>query len=983
MAATFNIVIKVDANAAVTGTRQVERALDRTKSKAMEVNRAIRNLFGFFVVKEAVMGLYQLSDGYTVLQNRLRSVAKDTANLNGLTEATYKIAQETRSSWSATAELYARVARNSQGVGASQQDLLTVTRALNQAMIVGGATSMEASAGLVQLSQGLASGTLRGDELRAVLEQLPVVADTIAKHLKVTRGELRDLGKAGRIGAKDVIDAFKEAAPELEKEFAKTVPTIAQSFDMLKNAAEKFFGESGTGAGVLQGLARAIIFVSEHMETFGKVLLAVAEVLGAFLIIRTVIKLVEMLTVALMANPFVALAVAIALAISLLRQFGDEINTHMKIWQNVEGHFVTVGDILHVLWEDFKKLISIIGEFVSDAWQSLTGAFSDGISSEGIEGSLRNILVFIAGFVGSAVGLFTQVKEKAMSIFGGLAVTVGEAFIEVGRAIARAFGALVNEIIREINAMSDTLFGSINSGRMAQRLAEGKSKGLSGDELTKYAAQGTISGGPHLSTVNFDFNNPLAGAANATHDLITSGIKEAQAESQRFMQSMNDYIDSVERRARDFASERESKAPKSGYVDNNKGGVLPVKPTDAELRKLEALYRKLDQLMKKSNEVREAELKLAEAEDLLADPRIQKRLEEKYGVTASTVLEDYRKELEAALDPLGAFVTKTIELTAAMQGSREEAELAKDVQETINDLTNKGLTLTEAQIAQVTRLTKMQQDRARVWKIEQDTLDSIRGPMKTYHDTLEAINNLLARGAITKAEYNREFDKATAEYEKSNDAAYERWRAMNDKQDPLSAGAVDATEQIEKMVNLKDATADAIVSTARALEDFMVNSATSGKLAWEDAVKSIEQALVRLAAKILEQWVLMQAMNLLTPGAPGIAAAAIDQSDLGLGGGYSTGGTYMVGGVGGPDSQRVAFNLTPGERVDFTPPNSYAGRKGGQQTNTGRPPMQNVIIQNKWDDKEVLDVVGSADGERVILNVVKKNPDIIRQLIRR
>jgi tape measure domain-containing protein len=1011
MAATFNIVIKVDANAAISGTRRVDQALERTRSKAMEVNRAIRNLFGFFVVKEAVMGLYKLSDGYTVLQNRLRSVSKDQANLNGLTEATFKIAQETRSSWTATAELYARVARNSKEVGASQQELLTVTRALNHAMIVGGATSMEASAGLVQLSQGLASGTLRGDELRAVLEQLPVVADVIAKHLGVTRGELRDLGKAGKIGAREVVDAFLKAAPELEREFGRTIPTIAQSFDMLRNAAEKFFGEAGTGSGVLAGIANVIIFVSDNFDTFGKVLLAVGQAILGLMVLKGVITLLHMLAIAIAANPFTALLMAVGTGILLLRQFGDQVNTNIKVWTNIEGVFVTVGDLLRVLWDDFKKLIGIVKEFVEDAWGSLTQAFSTGLPTDGIEFSLRNVLIFIAGFVGTAVGLISQVKDKGLEIFGGFAVTVGEAFINVARAVAIVFGEMINHIVRLMNFLT----GKVDFQGMKLAGMEGHKKGLRGKDLENYIKENTQAS-QVFSEVNFDFKNPLHGASDLTRGLITDAVAETKATTQKFMSEMDKYIDTVIVRGHDKAVERLGNVKKE-TIGNEKGTVVPPAPSESEKNAWEALLRKLDQLLKKSNEVREAEMKLAEAHKLLDNPRIQGELE-KRGLTVATVISDYAEELKPALVPLEHWADLQIEAMAAMHGSTAEAEHAAAVQAIVNELTEKGMDLKEHEINQIERITTLQEHRARVWKIEQGILDGVTADYQKYTDTLEALRNLTDKAAISQAELSREFAKAQAAFTATNDADYEKFLEKSAANDPVTAGANKAKEELESMYNLSTSISDAIVSVAGALEEFMVTSAVTGEMAWEDAAKAIEQTLARLAAKIIEQWLLMQLFNSLLPGA-GAAGGIVnavsggqtiaDGSDLSFvtGGGYSTGGSYMVGGVGGPDSQRVMFNLSPGERVDFTPPGSsregdtgsgpvtpavdfgsmvsqmtagivdaIKGVSGGQQ-------QGKTTVVNKWDDKDVLDTVGSSEGERVILNIVRRNPQVIRSLIRR
>ena len=98
------------------------------------------------------------------------------------------IANATRSDFEATSELYARLANSSKELGVGQEQLLKFTKILNQAIVLSGASAEEAAGGIRQLAQGMASGTLRGDELNSVMENFPKVADIIAQGLGVTRG---------------------------------------------------------------------------------------------------------------------------------------------------------------------------------------------------------------------------------------------------------------------------------------------------------------------------------------------------------------------------------------------------------------------------------------------------------------------------------------------------------------------------------------------------------------------------------------------------------------------------------------------------------------------------------------------------------------------------------------------------------------------------------------------------------------------------
>ena len=267
------------------GARVVNRSLTdvgknaaKSQTGVNQLNRALRTLGGAL----SAAAVLRLADSYTNLQNRLKLVTSGTQELEAVTKSLFNISNETRSSYEATAEVYARTALATKELGLSQQQTLDFTKSLNQAVILSGASAAEAQAGMIQLSQGLASGTLRGDELRSVLEQLPKVADVIAESMGVTRGELRELGTEGKIGARDIILAFQRASGSLEDDFGKTVPTVSQSLVILRNNFQQVIGEMDKAFQITATLAMGIKFLSENLKTVGSVLVIVAGAWAAY-----------------------------------------------------------------------------------------------------------------------------------------------------------------------------------------------------------------------------------------------------------------------------------------------------------------------------------------------------------------------------------------------------------------------------------------------------------------------------------------------------------------------------------------------------------------------------------------------------------------------------------------------------------------------------------------------------------------------------
>jgi len=120
-------------------------------------------------------------------------------------------------------------------LGRSQEDLLRFTSLTQMAIQSSGAGAQEAVAGVIQLGQALASGQLRGDELRSVLENLNGVAIELAAGLGVSVGELRSLAEAGKLTSQSIVEALLSRGQQIEERFAALPVTVGQAFTALRH----------------------------------------------------------------------------------------------------------------------------------------------------------------------------------------------------------------------------------------------------------------------------------------------------------------------------------------------------------------------------------------------------------------------------------------------------------------------------------------------------------------------------------------------------------------------------------------------------------------------------------------------------------------------------------------------------------------------------------------------------------------------------
>lgn len=268
----------------------------------------------------AALGARQLieyADTWTRVEGRIRLVTRSTDELTAVQGRLFAIAQQTRSSFESTVDLYTRVARNADELGLSQTKLLALTETVNKAIQVGGSGAQEAAAGVVQFGQALASGVLRGDEFRSIMENMPGLAQALARGLNVTVGQLRALANDGKLTAEVVTQALLKMSGSVDAEFKRLPMTFAQSLTVLENSFTKYVGELDKATGTTRAMADAVVFLGNNLET---VIPIIAALGGAVAAARLAVLAMNG---ALLANPITAaisLFVALGGAVLLLAQ---------------------------------------------------------------------------------------------------------------------------------------------------------------------------------------------------------------------------------------------------------------------------------------------------------------------------------------------------------------------------------------------------------------------------------------------------------------------------------------------------------------------------------------------------------------------------------------------------------------------------------------------------------------------------------------
>ncbi|HEY4467320.1 MAG TPA: tape measure protein [Klebsiella sp.] len=283
--------IEMDVRGLLTAQQRVnqrldlmERGFDKTTRSIDTTERSMSSLSRVAVALTAALSVQQVAeyaDAWATVNNKLSNSLRPSEQLADVTERVFNITQQTRSSLDATASLYARLERATRQYGTSADDLAKLTTIINQGFVVSGATAQEAENAIIQLSQGLASGALRGEEFNSVNEQGNRLIVALADSMGVSIGQMRNMAAQGKLTTDVVVNGLLSQGAVIGAEFANTTTTISQALQVAGNNITKFFGENSivrTGAAIFSD---AVVTVSENIGGLSAALTAVAAIMGS------------------------------------------------------------------------------------------------------------------------------------------------------------------------------------------------------------------------------------------------------------------------------------------------------------------------------------------------------------------------------------------------------------------------------------------------------------------------------------------------------------------------------------------------------------------------------------------------------------------------------------------------------------------------------------------------------------------------------
>lgn len=206
-------------------------------SHADSLMNTVKRLVGTYATMKTVQSALNASDELATTTARLNLMNDNLQTTQELENMIYVAAQDARGSFSQMASSVAKLGNLAGDAFGSSAEIVAFAEQLNKQMKLSGASTQEASAAMLQLTQSLAKGTLNGDELTSVMENGSMVVQTIADYMGVTKGEIKDLAAEGQITSDIIVAAMLGAADETNAAFESLPMTWADVWQNIKDDA--------------------------------------------------------------------------------------------------------------------------------------------------------------------------------------------------------------------------------------------------------------------------------------------------------------------------------------------------------------------------------------------------------------------------------------------------------------------------------------------------------------------------------------------------------------------------------------------------------------------------------------------------------------------------------------------------------------------------------------------------------------------------
>lgn len=254
------------ANNSLKNTDTAAQTAQKGLSGAKFAVNALAGAMATLGVGVGIRELSQVSDSYTNLSARINIATKDGGDFRSAMAGVHQVALMTNSSLSATGDLFTRLNAVGKDLGMTQQSSLDLTKTINQAIQISGVSAQASEAFTQQFIQSMQQGTLRGEEYNSMMENGFGVAESLAKGLGVTTGELKNMADNGELGAERVYKALLSQRDAVQQTFDQFPTTIGNALQRISTSWEILIGKMDQSNGASATVADWLVTIASNMD---------------------------------------------------------------------------------------------------------------------------------------------------------------------------------------------------------------------------------------------------------------------------------------------------------------------------------------------------------------------------------------------------------------------------------------------------------------------------------------------------------------------------------------------------------------------------------------------------------------------------------------------------------------------------------------------------------------------------------------------
>ena len=462
--------IKEGNSALIDNQSRLGRETQKTNDQAGKLLSTIKRIAAAAGVTTLVRSFLDFSDTQAQINARLNLMNDGFQTTNELSEMIYQSALRSKAAYSDTADAVGKMGLNAGNAFSSNQELIAFTEQVNKQFKIGGASAQEQSNAMVQLTQAMAAGVLRGQDLNSILAAAPGIARTIEESMGWASGSIKQYAEDGKVTAQVVKNALLDMADQTNQKFESIPMTLSDAMTQAQNIVQhevkqmaqswndfiqtdqgqEILGEAisllsvmaQVGTDALSGIGSAALFVADNMDMILPILMAIG---AGFLLLK-----IQSIGAALASGaawaaanwPLLLLVAIFAGALIAAQQFGIGMQEVGGWVGQVFGMTYAVGyNVFATLWNVIASFAEFFANVFNDPVAAIAHLFSNALDT------ILSMVETAAGAIDALTGSHLQgaVSGFRGKLSGWVDDTFGENAIQIKRMANLDIGATAAE----------------------------------------------------------------------------------------------------------------------------------------------------------------------------------------------------------------------------------------------------------------------------------------------------------------------------------------------------------------------------------------------------------------------------------------------------------------------------------------------------------------------------------------------------------